>query len=419
VKVLHTSDWHLGARLGRHDRLPDQRVALRGLLELAEAVKPDLILHSGDVFDARRPPYEALSLGVHVLTRLATTAPTVVVSGNHDSPQLLRIIHDLAGMPSVRRLWMITAPRVATIPGLEQVALACVPFIPLTAVGDMAADDPRQFEGRYADGIRHLNDDLLDLATEQAGPRGVVLYVAHLHVHGARPSRSERRITVGEDYATHVEGLNRAMYSALGHIHDPQLLPGGTATGRYAGSIVPLDFGEAVQQKQVLVVTICDGDVRVEEHPLPAGRQLTEFSGTIDELDALAADGGLNGRILKARVLSGDPVTDLAAHVLAPSPECAIFEIVNSVTNAPVRRIDTSAEPEREPGIRELFNEWRATVARGITAPHKDVTTLFSLAVDNELAEGSELGTQGVMAAAQGALDELTQGRDQTAARET
>jgi exonuclease SbcD len=314
---------------------------------------------------------------------------------------------------------MITHPEVVTIPGLEGVALACVPFIPLTAVADLAADDPARFEGSYADGIRNLNDRLLDQATKQAGPRGVVLYAAHLHVHGARPGRSERRITVGEDYATHVEGLYRAMYSALGHIHDPQLLPGGTVTGRYAGSIIPLDFGEAVQEKQGLVITISDGDVSIDEHPLPAGRPLTEFSGTIDELDALAANGGLNGHILKARVLSADPITDLAEHVLELSPECAIFQLDNAVTNAPVKPIDTSAEPEREPDIRELFNEWRTTVARGITAPHEDVTAMFSRAVESELDTGSELGIREPMSAAQGALDELARARGKTASQET
>ena len=86
---------------------------------------------------------------------------------------------------------------------------------------------------------------------------------AHLHVDGARPGRSERRITVGEDYATHVEGLHRAMYVALGHIDDPQLVPGGTVTGRYAGSLIPIDFGEAVEEKQALLVTVADGDVTV------------------------------------------------------------------------------------------------------------------------------------------------------------
>lgn len=409
MKVLHTSDWHLGARLGRHDRLSDHEVALRSLLDFAAEARPDLVLHTGDVFDALRPPYEALQLGVQALARLAKIAPTVVVCGNHDSPQLLRIIHGLAGMAEARRLWMVTRPEVLTIPGLDRVAVACVPFIPLTAVADLATEDPARFEGSYADGIRHLNDRLLAQATEQAGGRGVVLYAAHLHVHGARPGRSERRVTVGEDYATHAEGLHRAMYAALGHIHDPQLLPGGTVSGRYAGSVIPLDFGEAVQDKQALLITIASGDVTVTEHPLPTGRPLTEFNGPLEQLEALAADGGLNGHILKARVLSDDPVTDLAERVLDASPDCVIFDLVNAVTNAPVKAIDTTEEPDREPDLRELFTEWR-TAAHGITAPHDDVVAMFSRTIDGEHTTAG-LGVHQTAVAAQTALNDFAHAR--------
>lgn len=419
MKLLHTSDWHLGARLGRHDRLADQQVALRGLLGLAEAAKPDLVLHTGDVFDARRPPYHALRLGVQALARLASIAPTVVVGGNHDSPELLEIIHSLAGMAEARRLWMVTRPEVLTIPGLDGVAIACVPFIPLTAVADLATGDPARFEGSYADAIRHLNERLLAQATERAGPRGVVLYAAHLYVHGARPGRSERRITVGEDYATHVEGLHQAMYTALGHIHDPQLVPGGTVTGRYAGSLIPLDFGEAVQEKRALVITIADGDVTVAEHRLPTGRPLTEFTGTVEQLEALAANGGLNGHILKARVNSDDPITDLADRVLGPSPECSIFDLVNTVANAPVKPIDTSGEADREPDIRELFAEWRNTAARGIAAPHDEVAAMFTRAISGEQTTAADFGIRDTVAAAQAALGEFAQARAGTAGKET
>lgn len=411
MKILHTSDWHLGARLGRHDRLTDQRSALRGLLSITEDAEPDLILHTGDVFDSLRPPYEALQLGVQALARLAGIAPTVVVCGNHDSPQLLKVIHNLAGMAETRRLWMVTRPEVVTVPGLDGIAVACVPFVPLTAIADLAADDPAQFEGTYADGIRHLNDRLLTQAAEQAGPRGTVLYAAHLYVHGARPGRSERRITVGEDYAAHAEGLHRAMYCALGHIHDPQLVPGGTAAGRYAGSLVPIDFGEAVQEKVALVVTIEGSDVTVSEYPLPCGRPLTEFDGTAEELEALAADGGLNGQILKARVRSVDPVSDLAERVLSLSPECAIFDLVNVVANAQAKPIDTSGEPDREPDIRQLFAEWRSTAAYGITAPHDEVAAMFARALGSEQATIADLGVQDTMTAARDALSELAAAR--------
>ena len=409
MKLLHTSDWHLGAKLGRHDRTPDHVEALRGLLEIAESERPDLILHTGDLFDASRPPYEALQLGVRALGRLAKLAPTVVVAGNHDSSMLLRVIDELAGAATPRRLWLVTAPRVLTFPDVADapVAVACVPFIPPGAIADYAAGDPARFEGDYADGVRTLNRRLLDEAHAQAGARGVVLYAAHLHVQGARPGRSERRITVGDDYATQIEGLQRALYCAFGHIHDPQLLPGGAARGRYAGSLVPLDFGEREQTKQAVLVTI-GNDVRVEPRDLPGGRPLTELAGTLDELERRAAGSGLDGCILKARVVSDDPIPDLADRLAEWSPGCDVFELVNTLSSQPVKAVEPTREDESEPAPEDLFLEWRTTAARGVKAPHDAVAALFTEALGTAGQDaGADFGLTPLALRAQQTLDRL------------
>jgi len=409
VKLLHTSDWHLGAKLGRHDRTPDHLAALRGLLEVAESSRPDLVLHTGDLFDASRPPYEALQLGVRALGRLAKVAPTVVIAGNHDSSMLLRVIDEMAGAATPRRLWLVTAPRVVTFPDIarEPVAVACVPFIPPGAIAQYATDDPARFEGDYADGVATLHRRLLDEAHAEAGPRGIVLYAAHLHVQGARPSRSERRITVGEDYATHVEGLQRALYCAFGHIHDPQLLPGGAARGRYAGSLIPLDFGERRQAKQAVLVTIGDG-VEAETRELPGGRPLTEVAGTLADLESRAAGGGLDGCILKARIVSDDPIPDLADRLAEWSPRCDVFELVNAITNQPAKAIDPAREDDAEPALDDLFREWRSTAARGVKAPRAAVAALFAQALGSAgQAAAADFGLTPLALRAQETLDRL------------
>ena len=414
MRLLHTSDWHLGAKLGRHDRAPDHLEALKGLLEVAESIQPDLILHTGDLFDAFRPPYEALQLGVRALGRLAKVAPTVVVAGNHDSSMLFRVIDDLAGAATPRRLWLVTTPQVLTFPKIADAptSVACVPFIPPGAIAHYATDDPARFEGNYADGVKTLNQRLLDEAQDQAGARGIVLYAAHLHVQGARPGKSERRITVGEDYATHVEGLQRALYCAFGHIHDPQLLPGGTAQGRYVGSLIPLDFGEGRQAKQAVLVTIGDG-VEVDTHHLPGGRPLTEFAGTLAELETRAANGGLDGCILKARVVSDDPIPDLADLLAEWSPRCAVFELINTITNQPVKAIDPASEGDAEPALDELFREWRTTAARGVKAPHEAVGALFAQALGSAgQAAAADFGLTPLKLNAQETLNALASKRD-------
>lgn len=380
--LLHTADWHLGARLGRHDRAPDQREALLGLLDVAQDVRPDLILHAGDLFDAFRPPYEALRMGVQALNRLAEIAPTLVVRGNHDSIELFQVIDELAGAGGHNRLRLVVEPTVVEYPEIadKPVAVACVPFIPVGALVDYASDDHARFEGAYADGIKTVNRRALDEAEQAVGSDGIVLYAAHLHLHGAKPGASERRLTVGEDYATHTDGLQRALYCAFGHIHDPQLLPGGTATGRYAGSLVPLDFGETKQAKVAVEVRINDNGVQVETHRLPiTGRPLVEFKGTLDELEDRAQDGGLNGCILKARVLSDEPIPNLADQLTEWSPECAVFNVVNEVANQRAKSISEAGDDGPEPAMEDLFMEWRGSAAtKGQrTAADERVRALF------------------------------------------
>jgi exonuclease SbcD len=361
------------------------------------------------VFDAARPPYDALRLGVRALTELTRVAPVVVVCGNHDSPALLMAMHELAGMADQRRLWLATVPQVITIPGLDDLAIACLPFMPPSAVVDLATTRAAKFEGTYADEIRRRTSTLLDEAEAKAGSRGIVVYAAHLHVHGAKPSKSERRITVGDDYATHVDSLGRAMYSAFGHIHDPQLLPGGTVTGRYAGSIVPIDYGEATQAKHSVLVEL-GADIRVTELPLPSGRPLLLFNGTLDELEARAAGGGFDGTILKARVVSDDPVLDLADRLAAWSPGCAVFDLVNAVSRRRVRAIGATDRPEAEPTLDELFREWRGSAARtdARSAPDDAVVELFRESLSGGDGTVPDLGVTASITRAQTALDELT-----------
>ena len=382
MKLLHTADWHLGARLGRHDRLDDHQTALRALLEVAASERPDLIVHAGDLFDAPRPPYAALRLGVEALQRLAEIAPTVVIRGNHDSHALFDVLDDMAGVASPRRLWLVSLPRVLEFDGLAEVpvALACVPFVPPGAITDYATGDASRFEGDYADGIRGINDQVIGEARQVVGPQGIVLYTAHLHVDGARPGNSERRFTVGEDHATHTKGLHRALYCAFGHIHDPQQLP-GSSRGRYAGSLIPLDYGENRQIKHAVVVTIGD-DVQVGERELPPGRPLQSFVGTFQELEARAVNGALDGCFLKAVVKSDDPIPELADRMAEWSPECVIFNLVNEVASRPVKAI-SGAEDGAEPSIEDLFLEWRSTAATGkaTKAPQDKVLALFRDAV--------------------------------------
>ena len=276
---------------------------------------------------------------------------------------------------------MVDKPQVLEFQGLglSPVAITCIPFLSPAAAARINTDCVEQQSGGYADAVRFLNEDLVKEAQGISGPNGVIIHTAHLSVHGARPGRSERRMTVSKDYATRLAGLEQACYCAFGHIHDPQLLPGREALGRYSGSLVPLDYGERVQRKQVVLVSIAD-EVTIEPREIFTGRQLVEIDGTVDELEQRAADGGLDGHILKARIHSKNPISNLADRLLRRSPQCVVFDLHNVPTNHLGKPVN-AVEQVEEPSLTELFREWRMSAARGIKAPHDLVTDLFSLAV--------------------------------------
>src|SRR5688572_2948832 len=97
MRLLHTSDWHLGRTTYNVSRRPDHEAVIDEIVDIAAEIRPHLIIHSGDLFDGIRPSYEDLTLGVTALQRLAGHAPVVVVCGNHDSPALFRLFNQLLG----------------------------------------------------------------------------------------------------------------------------------------------------------------------------------------------------------------------------------------------------------------------------------------------------------------------------------
>src|SRR4029450_23870 len=92
VRVLHTSDWHLGSAIRGHPRSDDHDAVLAEIAAIAERARPDLILHTGDLFDGARPPMTEFGRAIRVLRRLGDIAPVVVLAGNHDSSVALEVL---------------------------------------------------------------------------------------------------------------------------------------------------------------------------------------------------------------------------------------------------------------------------------------------------------------------------------------
>src|SRR5688572_27064503 len=135
MKLLHVSDWHVGRMTYGEPRAEDHDQVFSEMLALVRSERPDLVLHTGDLFDVVRPSYVDLTRGLSALHELAAVAPVVVVAGNHDSPALFRLLSQLLGPSSNLRF----VDRANTVedggvmyfagPRGEEVRLGCLPFL--------------------------------------------------------------------------------------------------------------------------------------------------------------------------------------------------------------------------------------------------------------------------------------------------
>ena len=293
------------------------------------------MLIAGDVWEHRVPSPEALGLVFDALLRLhAEGIRSVLIPGNHDSPQLFR---SYAGI--LRSIWSEAVPQVLPpdrggilkLPsrdGSSEVELACVPFVPERRFGDAAAlfDASESWYQSYVEGMGNL------LAAIAGGftPGAASVILGHFFTDGAlvTPGGGERELTIGIAYAVPPSRLpGTVSYVALGHVHLPQAVKGSPVPARYAGSLLQLDFGEAGQRKSVSIVDVEPGvPAKVTEVPITSGRQLKDLRGTFDEVVAQGAEA--EDAHLRVFVRTEGPVPGLADRIREELPNALDIHMV-------------------------------------------------------------------------------------------
>jgi DNA repair protein SbcD/Mre11 len=288
MRLLHTSDWHLGRSLHGHDLLAAQAAVVDWLVEVVNAERVDAVLLSGDVHDRALPPVEAMRLFGEALARFRDAgAAVVVISGNHDAPARLG---DKAGLLDPR-LRLLTDPSQVDRPVLLHddagpVAVYGVPYLEPAAVRHvLPGDDPEPVGDDPVEAGAHtrvLRRAMRAVHADRVarGVRSVVL--AHAWVVGGAASESERDISVGGVANVPASLFDGVDYTALGHLHRPQEVRPGM---RYSGSPLPYSFGEAGQAKGSLLVELGPtGLAGVHEVPAPVHRRLVALRGPLDRL---------------------------------------------------------------------------------------------------------------------------------------
>lgn len=401
MRILHTSDWHLGRTLEGRDRLPEQREFIDELCAIVADERVNLVLVAGDVFDGVNPSAAAERLYFDALERLSAGGRrgVIVVAGNHDSPDRIFAANPLAmrhgvsliGRPGdelppggpvdgVHRLaggpgWLEVA-----VPGVPETAVVCTLAYPSEArlnevIGATLADEDAQQAAYSARVAAFLATTGQNFAADK-----VNLVVGHFFATGGWMSDSERQIQLGGALAVEPRALPaNASYIALGHLHRPQAVGGSPAPCRYSGSPLAYSFSEADQQKEVVLVDAGPGrTTSVRPIKLACGYPLKRHTvGSIAEAAAWCGDAANHPAWVELEVRAEQPLSaDDAAHLRhlhprlisirwqSPTP---LLDVVNtSLTNLPLverfrlfcqRQLGCDPSPDLVDLFLELTNE--------------------------------------------------------------
>ncbi|WP_031507043.1 exonuclease SbcCD subunit D [Streptomyces megasporus] len=280
MRLLHTSDWHLGRSFHRVNLLSAQAAFVDHLVETARRERVDAVLVAGDVYDRAVPPLAAVELFDDALHRLAALGvPTIMISGNHDSARRLGVG---AGLIERAGVHLRTDPATCATPVVladehGEVAFYGLPYLEPALVKDVLGVEKAAHAavlGAAMDRVR------ADLAGRPSGTRSVVL--AHAFVTGGEPSDSERDITVGGVASVPAGVFDGVDYVALGHLHGCQTL---TDRVRYSGSPLAYSFSETHHRKSMWLVDLGPGgEVHAERIDCPVPRPLARVRGRLEDL---------------------------------------------------------------------------------------------------------------------------------------
>ncbi|MCF8054744.1 MAG: exonuclease SbcCD subunit D C-terminal domain-containing protein [Deltaproteobacteria bacterium] len=301
MKILHTSDWHIGRTLYGRKRYEEFEAFLTWLAETVQQNEIDTLLVAGDVFDSSAPSNRAQELYYRFLCRIAASCcrHVVVIAGNHDSPSFLNAPKEL-----LRVLNVYVVGSMSDILEDEVFVLhkddkpeAIVCAVPYLRDKDIRTVEPGEtIDDKYAKlalGLKNHYADVCAIAEQQqaefksAGHDGIpIIAMGHLFTAGGKTVDGDGvRVLyvgslahVGEDFFP-----PSIDYLALGHLHVPQAV-GNADHIRYCGSPLPMGYGEATQEKKVVLAEFNSTTPNIQEIPVPCFQELVRIVGSLDDI---------------------------------------------------------------------------------------------------------------------------------------
>lgn len=287
MKILHTSDWHLGQTLHFQSRDEEHSLFLDWLYEFIKKENIECLLHTGDVFDVGNPTNSSRELYFTFLSKLQNTncKTTIIIAGNHDSPMMLQ--HS-ASLLAKLQIFVITSAQkfqdsIEIKNSLGEVKALCsaIPYLRDQDLMLYKQDEGiEQTKERLRTAIESFYIQAFTLAEQNNSQNVPIILTGHLVAHKGEltESQSERAIHRQNFGELHTANLPSGIsYVALGHLHKPQQIHGGVFT-RYAGSPIPLSFQEVSYKHSVTIVEINHNSINTTQIPIPRFRILLRIS---------------------------------------------------------------------------------------------------------------------------------------------
>jgi exonuclease SbcD len=381
VRILHTSDWHVGKTLRGTSRLEEHRAVLAEITGIAATEQVDLVLVTGDLFESAAPAPDAQRVVWDTLLALRDAgAQVVAIGGNHDNQFALDAFAPVFRAAGVTLLGHATRPESGGVVQVrangETAVVVLLPWVSqrfAIRAEQLLELDATQTAGLYAERMRLL----LAALSEPFRPDTINIVAAHCFVRGGKLGGGEREAQTIFDYG--IEGLHlpaNTNYVALGHLHRTQRMT-ARAPAWYSGSPIQVDFGEERDVKHVLLVDVeADTPARVEPRALRTPWTLRTLRGSLDDLRAASEHTG----DAWLRVFVREPTrAGLADEIRTLLPRALDVRI----ERAEERAAGESTFERRGRSPRELFTEYLTTV--GVDDPRP--VRLFEQLYDDAMAE--------------------------------
>lgn len=348
MKLLHTSDWHIGRTLYGRKRYKEYESFLNWLADLIEHENIDVLLVSGDIFDNTTPSNRAQELYYRFLCRVAASANrhVVVTAGNHDSPSFLNAPKELLKFLNVHVVGNASDPPtdeliLLTGPDHEPFLIVCA--IPYLRDRDIrtaeAGESIEDKERKIIEGIRTHYRNVCDLAEQKRSQMKKpipIVAMGHLFAAGGQTVEGDgvRELYIGSLAQVKSDVFPESIdYVALGHLHVPQRI-GGSDFIRYSGSPLPIGFGEAQQEKTVILVEFTDKIPSVTTIPVPRFQELRSLRGDWQTIEKAINDMKLEGRNAWLEIIyDGDEIAGNLRDLLDEAVEGTGLEILRVKNN--------------------------------------------------------------------------------------